>query len=165
MYALVITWYSEQKSSVSKEHHWCVFELSPIITECTNTTFQMQTAFIFRWTLKMKAVCFWSVVFVHSVTMEKVEIHISDISHVTPMSNNYSFSKELNHWIFTGWYCECFLLCTRRYCTYSDSKDVRKSKDPGITQLIWLSYKALQHNHSINNSYIPKNEVHLLHDG
>jgi len=27
--------------------------------------------------------------------------------------------------------------------TYSECKDVRKSKDPGITQVIWLSYKAL----------------------
>jgi hypothetical protein len=32
--------------------------------------------------LKTKAVCLWNVVFVQSVTMGKVQIHISDVSHL-----------------------------------------------------------------------------------
>lgn len=40
---------------------------------------------------------------------------------------------------------------------------MRESKDPGITQVNWLSYNALQHNYSINNSNTPTNRVHLLY--
>jgi hypothetical protein len=40
---------------------------------------------------------------------------------------------------------------------------VRKSKDPGITQVIWLSYRALQNKDSINNSYFYRqNETNVL---
>jgi hypothetical protein len=43
---------------------------------------------------KLKAVCFCNVVFVYSVkkfvySVVVVQIHISDISHVTPLSENY----------------------------------------------------------------------------
>ena len=35
-----------------------------------------------------------NVVFVFSVSMEKIQIHISDISHVTPVSKNYSVQSK-----------------------------------------------------------------------
>jgi hypothetical protein len=43
--------------------------------------------------LKTKAVCFRNVVFIYSVTIEKVEIYIRDISHVTPLFKNCSIQK------------------------------------------------------------------------
>jgi len=63
--------------------------------------------------------------------------------------NKSAVSKTSHYWIYTGWYCKCLVLCSWQHCTYSECKDVRKSKDPGITQVIWLSYKELQHNYNI----------------
>jgi hypothetical protein len=45
--------------------------------------------------VKTKAVCFGNVVFVLSVTMQKVEIHIRDISHVIPLSKNYNVQLNI----------------------------------------------------------------------
>jgi hypothetical protein len=39
--------------------------------------------------LKIEAVFFRNVVFVQSVAMEKVPLHISDTSHVSQLSKNY----------------------------------------------------------------------------
>lgn len=39
--------------------------------------------------LKTKSVRFWKVVFVYSVAMARVQIHISDASQVTPWSEGY----------------------------------------------------------------------------
>ena len=51
-------------------HHWIHnYEVSK--TNC----FRLQVNY-----LKTKALCFWNVLFVYSVMMEKVQIYISDIS-------------------------------------------------------------------------------------
>jgi hypothetical protein len=47
----------------------------------------------------MKAVCFQTVVFVYSMGVEKVQIHMSDTSHVTALSKNYSVLDF--HWFCT----------------------------------------------------------------
>jgi hypothetical protein len=76
------------KTSPCETSLMCIWTFS-IVTEYTNTTFQKQTEH-----LKAKAVCFWKVVFVYSATMEKVQIHISDVSHVTPLSKNCSVQSN-----------------------------------------------------------------------
>ena len=50
--------------------------------------------------LKTKSVCCWNVVFVHSVTMVKVQIHISDILRNKRCLENFDFEKSFE--IFTS---------------------------------------------------------------
>jgi hypothetical protein len=38
-----------------------------------------------------ETVCFWNVVFVHSVTMKEFQIHVSDISQTAKFIRNISF--------------------------------------------------------------------------
>jgi hypothetical protein len=42
----------------------------------------------------MKAICFRNIVLVHSVITEKIQIHISDVSHVAPLSKNYNAYQQ-----------------------------------------------------------------------
>jgi hypothetical protein len=90
-----MAWNKNGKACWTVKRHWCVFDPLSLSIKHTNTTFQKQTAFVFRWT---KAVWFWNIVFVCFVLSDegKVQIHISDVLHVTSLSKNYVVHAELS---------------------------------------------------------------------
>jgi hypothetical protein len=61
--------------------------------------------------LKTKAFCLRNVVFVKSVTMENVQIHMSDPSRVTPLSQNYSVHLKV--------------LCFKTFITFLHPENLR----------------------------------------